>query len=444
MKKGMWVRCPVCKQLCMAGTTWFGKKIVCEQCGGIVDRKDELASWECPDCGRIIFGGKDIIDSLACPCGYRPAQPEPEPEPEPEPVPESEPEPEPEPELNLQCPVCGGGLKRWEGGARCAICFTIVPQQEIERMQALGASNRAITIAWNNAADSPQRIFVHPHSSQVPTESALIVGEHQLALYQAAGTYHPKGPGTHSIFWDELSESATLHALRPGEQNKEYPIQLNTKIIFFDTRQSDHRYTAQESISLYGTGYQFLPDVRYRLRIVNPRQIMGISLNRGIAAESADLEANIVRWAEEAIRAIITNLISQRFQKPLMGDPDPLHTVKNQLFDLFDQGNLYASLTEKINAFLIHGERGIELSGIDGITIDGALTAEIPDSQAAECPNCHTRVLRMRPGTRFECPNCDTTMWYCTSAGCGCMNFHPKNVFQRFCSTCGAAIYFNN
>ena len=422
----------------MASIRRFGKKVVCEQCGEIVGKRDELASWECPDCGRTICGDEDIIDSLSCPCGYKPVQPEPEPEPEPDP------EPEPEPELQLQCPVCGGNLKRWEGGARCAICFTTVSQREIERMEALGAANKAITIAWNNAANSSQRIFVHPHSSNVPTESALVVGEHQLALYQAAGTYHLKKPGTHSIFWDELSEIATLHALRPGEQNKEYPIQLNTKIIFFDTRQSDHRYTAKEPISLYGTGYKLLPDVRYRLRIVDPKQIMGISLNRGVAAESADLENNIVRWAEEAIGAVITNLISQRFQQSLAGDPDPLHTVKNQLFDLFDRGNFFATLTGRINAFLAHGERGIELSGIDDIAIDGALTAEIPDSQADTCPNCNTRFLRMKPGWRYECPNCDTIIWYCTNAGCGHKNSHPKEDFRRFCVSCGAAIYFEN
>ena len=419
MRDDMWVWCPDCQRLCMAKKS-FGK-IVCQECG---DRLSDLNFWECPDCGRTIHAPGDKINQLSCPCGYTPSKPNQSvPEPESQPVSELQ----TDSLLQLTCTTCGADLESENGEYVCPVCGRVYGNKEIKRKSYLENAEKSISIFWDNAGMKGHLIYVHPHSQKIPAKSALIVGTNQGALYQSGGIYRFLEAGTYSLFWNEKKEQDLLQSLPFGEVG--IPVQLNTKIIFFDTRGMDMEYRVAEKMQIHGTDYAYCPYVRYKAKIKDPEELMSNAFNHASYADEEALQELVVKWLEEAIYRTLRDQIAVAYDEgftPGFGDIkfDLEQSLRKKLNPEF--------VKSEINTKLDYFQRGIEIAAID---IDGSIVEkeEIPLHERISCPHCN-QILRKQEG-RFNCKHCGEKIWIC--AFCGNINGYVNGHASSVCSSCG-------
>lgn len=351
MKRKLWALCPHCGKVTPADRRMLCR-IVCQYCDEEIGKENrDLIGRDCPGCDRRILAPAYAIDDVLCPCGYGAVPDEPEPMPEPAPAPEPEPKPERKQKLNLRCKKCAANYVLRGDLYRCPVCGAIPSREELVREEYLSSADEAINISVDNAHMTGHLLFVHPHSGHIPAHSTLVVDDYQFALYRAGGHFYQLEAGTYSLFWDERSEKEIRESLPEGRFDDAYPVQIDTKVIFFDRRGLRLNYRAPQVMPIQDTNYGFRLNLNYQLRIENPRQMMSNAFDTATNEQEEQVLSMVRGWAEEALYDEYENRVAHGFDGEFTpGGGNIQLQLRQTLQQLLSTREIEDAVNRKLNA----------------------------------------------------------------------------------------------
>lgn len=411
--------CPECGVVAPVKITGhlLGKRGECGRCGAKMEMNMNNTAV-CPDCGSTLFGQRRKASALVCPCEKIDFMEDRETFP----PPVSPPPP-------LRC-SCGGWLSSAGADTLCPVCGKVYSPAEISAMEYFrrhGHSTSPITLAWDSIAEPDHIIYIHPHGGCVPPKSVLLVEENQLAIYRTAGRYHVAQPGgPYTVFSDTRTEQERIEAAYTEITGEDILLQLDTRIIFFDSRYHEQRCRLQ--CALPEDKWQFSPEIVYELRITDPLALMTHALNLGDRANELALLQICRDWVERAIRSVMSERIHARFPEWAAGE-SAAHAETCLRAALPD-----VDCTADINRLLSSQGRGVAIRNLS-VEWQNSLRPQSDSPAAACCPHCGGGI----PGTGadVDCPHCGRTAQWCPS----CAGYRPLDP-RRICPTCGRKRYF--
>lgn len=305
----IFVSCPTCRRLIPASPTQDGM-FRCNKCARPLD-PSQARRCACSKCDNVAYVPSALPLPPALPCHPEAAM-----------IPVSVAQPFAA-EAAKRAPVlrcsCGASLSGdWQLGSHgrlpsCAVCGKTISNAEFSKqLYFLNNEQEPIQLTWKPDADS--LYYRHDHGGNIPPLSLLIVDPMQLAVYISGGRHVTLGSGTYALFGEEMLQTDEIsRMINQSDDVEPLTLQVNTSVIFFDTRAHQHQEETVQRISkLQRTLY--LP-YTYNLSLINPETYMHNADALTSSSKLSDMQRQVKLHVDNWISEVLDSLPAEALRE---------------------------------------------------------------------------------------------------------------------------------